>query len=157
MQNVWTKRCRNERFMRYWQAMADRNLRRQRLILYISRKIDTSPKATSTAEALAAFYEMTLEQMQAEFAQVHEMLASIFSGQGARIIPMTDADHYRHYKMFLNPSLADRFDYDIFDAFDPEFPSRRTAGTAKATARPISVSAWTAITTPSSPSRAGRK
>ena len=50
MQNVWTKRCRNERFMRYWQAMVDRNLRRQRLILYISRKIDTSPKATSTAQ-----------------------------------------------------------------------------------------------------------
>ncbi len=43
MQNVWTKRCRNERFMRYWQAMADRNLRRQRLVLYISRKI--SPTA----------------------------------------------------------------------------------------------------------------
>ena len=120
MQNVWTKRCRNERFMRYWQAMADRNLRRQRLVLYISRKVDNSPKATSSAKALAAFYEMTLEQMQAEFAQVHEMLANIFSGQGARIIPMTDADHYRHYKMVLIPSLAERFDYDIFDAFDPE-------------------------------------
>jgi hypothetical protein len=27
MENIWTKRCRNERFMRYWQAMVDRNLR----------------------------------------------------------------------------------------------------------------------------------
>ena len=35
--NIWTRRCRNERFSRYWQAMLDRKLRRQRLILYISR------------------------------------------------------------------------------------------------------------------------
>jgi hypothetical protein len=26
--NVWTKRCRNERFARYWQAMSERKLRR---------------------------------------------------------------------------------------------------------------------------------
>jgi hypothetical protein len=136
MQNVWTKRCRNERFMRYWQAMADRNLRRQRLVLYISRKIDNSPKATSTAKALAAFYEMTLEQMQAEFTQVHEMLANIFAGQGARIIPMTDADHYRHYKMFLNPSLAERFDYDIFDAFDPELSIQENCWHCEANGQP---------------------
>ena len=35
--NVWTRRSRNERFARYWTAMTDRQLRRQRLILYISR------------------------------------------------------------------------------------------------------------------------
>ena len=32
---------------------------------------------------------------------------------------MKDADHYRHYTAFLNPTLADRFDYDPIDAFDP--------------------------------------
>ena len=26
--NVWTRRCRNERFTRYWEAMMDRRLRR---------------------------------------------------------------------------------------------------------------------------------
>ena len=31
--NVWTRRARNERFARYWQAMTNRRLRRQRLIL----------------------------------------------------------------------------------------------------------------------------
>ncbi len=34
--NLWTRRARNERFARYWQAMTKRQLRRQRLILYIS-------------------------------------------------------------------------------------------------------------------------
>jgi hypothetical protein len=33
---------------------------------------------------------------------------------------MTDLDHFRHYKRFLNPSLADRFDYDPADGFSPE-------------------------------------
>ena len=35
-------------------------------------------------------------------------------------MPMTDADHFRHYKPFLNPSLDDRFDYDPLETFDPE-------------------------------------
>ena len=48
------------------------------------------------------------------------MLTEIFAGQGARIIPMKDADHFRHCKTFLNPSLAERFDYDPIDGFDPQ-------------------------------------
>src|SRR5438445_11706481 len=34
--NDWTRRTRNERFQRCWQQMTERQLRRQRLILYIS-------------------------------------------------------------------------------------------------------------------------
>jgi hypothetical protein len=33
---------------------------------------------------------------------------------------MTDLDHFRHYKRFLNPSLNDRFDYDPAEGFEPE-------------------------------------
>ena len=47
--NVWTRRCRNERFTRYWQAMLDRKLRRQKLVLYISRSIDADPGALHSA------------------------------------------------------------------------------------------------------------
>jgi hypothetical protein len=118
--NAWTKRTRNERFERYWRQMVDRQLRRQRLVLYVSRKIEGSPKGLRTEKALTNYYDTLLEQLRAEFAQVHEVLSTIFSGQGARIIPMTDADHYRHYAMFLNPSLSERFDYDPLDAFVPD-------------------------------------
>ncbi|HEX3627099.1 MAG TPA: hypothetical protein VH280_16945 [Verrucomicrobiae bacterium] len=120
MENLWTKRSRNERFERYWQMMENRQLRRQRLILYISRKIESSPKGIHKEEALVKYYETLLEQLQTEFAQVHEVLLSIFSSQGARIVPMTDKDHYLHYSTFLNPSLAERFDYDPLDTFAPE-------------------------------------
>jgi len=117
--NVWTRRTRNERFTRYWQAMTNRQLRRQRLILYLSRSIETSPSFSASRENLTKHYEVLLDQMQQEFAQVHETLTGIFSGQGARIIPMTDANHYRHFASFLNPSLAGRFNYDPLETFDP--------------------------------------
>ena len=120
MGNLWTKRNRNERFERYWRMMENRQLRRQRLILYISRKIESSPKGIHKEEALTKYYETLLEQLQAEFAQIHEVLFSIFSGQGARIIPMTDSEDYLHYTKFLNPTLAERIDYDPLDSFVPE-------------------------------------
>jgi hypothetical protein len=119
-ENPWTRRCRNERFERYWLAMTDRRLRRQRLVLYISRKIDCSAKGIHSKAALTEYYEQVLAQFHAEFDHAHELLTSIFSGQGARITPMKDADHFRHYKSFLNPSLAERFDYDPIDGFDSE-------------------------------------
>src|ERR1700722_17557228 len=51
MENAWTKRNRNERFERYWRMMENRQLRRQRLILYITRKIESSPKGIHKEEA----------------------------------------------------------------------------------------------------------
>jgi type IV secretion system protein TrbE len=130
--NPWTLRTRNERFQRYWQQMVSRQLRRQRLILYISRKIESSPKGLRE-KALAHYYETLLDQLQSEFAQIHEMLSTIFSGQGARIIPMADADHYRHYARFLNPSFGERFDYDPFDAFVPELTIHENCWHSEAT------------------------
>ena len=116
--NVWTRRCRNERFVRYWEAMVDRRLRRQRLVLYFSREIETSPAVIATAAREHAHYSALLEEMATEFEQLHQMLANIFPG--ARITPMKDADHYRHCTTFLNPSFGSRFDYDTLETFDPQ-------------------------------------
>ena len=116
--NVWTRRCRNERFARYWQAMLDRRLRRQRLVLWFSRQIDTSPAVLATAAGQHAHHAALLQQMTTEFEQLRQMLANVFPG--ARITPMNDADHYRHCTTFLNPSLAERFNYDPLDTFDPQ-------------------------------------
>ena len=117
--NIWTRRVRNERFARYWSAMLDRQLRRQRLVLYISRSIDISPSFSASRASLTGHYEHLLDQLEAEFSQVHETLIGIFSGQGARIFPMNDADHYRHITTFLNPSYAERFGFDALNGFDP--------------------------------------
>ncbi len=118
--NVGTRRSRNERFERYWRLMTERKLRRQRLVFYLSRKIETSSKGIKSAAALTEYYNQLLGQLRSEFEHTHEMLTEIFAGQSARIIPMKDADHFRHYKTFLNPTLAERFDYDPIDGFDPQ-------------------------------------
>jgi hypothetical protein len=116
--NVWTRRCRNERFSRYWQAMIDRRLRRQRLVLFFSRKIETSPSIIATAARQRSQYDALLQQMTTEFEHLQQILTNILSG--ARITPMNDADHYRHCTTFLNPSLGSRFEYDTLETFDPQ-------------------------------------
>ena len=116
--NVWTRRCRNERFGRYWQAMIDRRLRRQRLVLFFSRKIETSPSMIATAARQHSQYDALLQQMTTEFEHLRQILTNILSG--ARITPMNDAEHYRHCTTFLNPSLGSRFEYDTLETFDPQ-------------------------------------
>ena len=78
--NVWTRRTRNERFTRYWLAMEERRLRRQRLVLFLSREIDSAPPAVATRSGLRMHYEVVLQQLGSEFEQLREMLGQI-SGQ----------------------------------------------------------------------------
>ena len=77
--NTWTRRARNERFARYWRAMTNRQLRRQRLILYVSRSIETSPSFSAPRSELTQHYDHLLDQLEQEFAQVHETLTGISS------------------------------------------------------------------------------
>jgi len=120
-QNPWTRRNRNERFLRFWKAMrrADSFADRE-LVFYVSAGSRRLPAFDASSATLTTHYEHLLDQLQQEFAQIHEMLVATFSGQGAGIIPMTDLDHYRHYAGFLNPSYAERFDYDPGETFDKE-------------------------------------
>jgi type IV secretion system protein TrbE len=118
--NVWTQRARNERFTRYWTAMAERRLRRQRVILYISRSLDNTPRAFQSNTARRDYYTTLLDQLQSEFEHVHRLLLEIFGATGGRIVPLTDLDHFRHYTRFLNPSLDERFDFDPAAGFVPE-------------------------------------
>ncbi|MBI1178344.1 hypothetical protein GC207_12985 [bacterium] len=118
--NVWTKRARNERFARYWLAMSERKLRRQRVVFYVSRSLENVPKGFQTAAARREYYNTLLDQLEIEFGHIHRLLLEIFGSGGARILPMSDLDHFRHYKRFLNPSLNDRFDFDPTDGFVPD-------------------------------------
>jgi len=119
-ENTWTKRSRNERFARYWQAMVERKLRRQRVVFYVSRSLENVPKTLTSNSALREYYLTLLDQLETEFAHVQHLLVEIFASAGTRVLPMTDLDHFKHYKQFLNPSLADRFDFDAAQDFQPE-------------------------------------
>jgi len=89
--NVWTKRCRNERFSRYW-YMPDRQLRRQRLVLCFSRQIETSPALIATAARQRDHCESLIGELAPEFQQLRRVLAKVVPG--ARIPPMKDAGNF---------------------------------------------------------------
>jgi hypothetical protein len=114
--NPWTRRVRNERFLRFWQSMVERRLRRQRVEFYITRVIEGTPARGPRA----AFYDTLLSQLQSEFEHTHRLLLEIFAPTGTRITGMTDRDHVRAYGRFLNPSYAERIDFDPADSFDGE-------------------------------------
>ncbi len=154
--NVWTRRTRNERFTRYWRAMEERRLRRQRLVLFLSRQIDSAPPQATTRSGLRRHYEVVLQQLGSEFEQLRELLGQIL--HYARIEPMTDADHYRHTSRFLNPSLAERFDFDPIEMFVPELSIHENCWHSEANGLPDrSGFAWTATFTRSSFCTAGRR
>ncbi len=117
--NAWTRRVRNERFLRYWQAMMERKLRRQRVVLYISRLIENQPAAGQSTRSRRNYYAGLLDQFASEYEHTHRLLLEIFAHMGGRVVPMTDQDHFRHYARFLNPSFDERFDFDPLGGFDP--------------------------------------
>src|ERR1700690_146750 len=77
-ENTWTKRSRNERFARYWQAMTERKLRRQRVIFYVSRSLENVPRTFQSAAARRDYYHTLLDQLVTEFDHVHRLLLEIF-------------------------------------------------------------------------------
>jgi hypothetical protein len=79
--------------------------------------LDHTPKSFQTAATRRDYYATLLDQLEIEFEHIHRLLLEIFGSAGARVLPMSDLDHFRHYKRFLNPSLNDRFDYDPADEF----------------------------------------
>ncbi len=133
--NPWSRRCRNERFVRFWRAMVDRKLRRQKLAIYVSRRIDSGPDFDATSTDLKAHYTHLLEQLEREFAQVRELLVATFAGQGATITPMQDADHYLHLASFLNPSYAEALELDPMDSFDPNLSIQENCWHSEAAAQ----------------------
>jgi hypothetical protein len=117
--NAWSKHVRTERYNRYFGAMVAGKLRRERLVLYISRPIRIDPPATLSGDRLATHYEQVLAEEVQAYEQNLNVLRSFFDVCGCRITPMSDEEHYLHLVNAINPSLSRRFGYDPLDQFDP--------------------------------------
>jgi hypothetical protein len=112
--NEWTRRVRNEIFVRAWEQDEAGVLCRERLRVYLTMPVDaevTHGKRRSQEALLSAFRE--------EFHQFGLFLEALFGSNGGRVRPMTDADHFVHYLEFLNPSLPEQKVSDPLEFFDP--------------------------------------
>lgn len=113
------KRTRAERFDRYWAMMHRRELRREHLVLFLSATVNGPSAPLRSTAAIEAFYEKVLGQLRSQFDELGATLRTIF-GADTTVEPMDDLAHFTYCSKFLNPSLAERFDYDFTAQFNPK-------------------------------------
>ena len=112
------RRTRNERFTRYWQRMQARELRRERLALFLSIEVAAYSGTVRTRDGLHSHYEALLREFSAQFEEFAGTLRSVF-GPETTVRPMDDGQHFACLQRFLNPSLALRSDDHALARFDP--------------------------------------
>ncbi len=112
------RRVRNERFTRYWQRMLGRDLRRERLALFLSIEISASTGILKTREGLRDHYAALLDELAAQFEEFSGTLRTIF-GPETTVRPMGDEEHFDCLHRFLNPSLDRRLHADPAALFEP--------------------------------------
>ncbi|MBP6505963.1 MAG: hypothetical protein KA257_00230 [Opitutaceae bacterium] len=116
--NPEVRRVRNERFTRYWQRMAARQLRRERLTLFLSIEITTYAGNLRLRDGLEGHYEILFRELAAQFEEFATTLRSVFGSETA-VTPLDAAGHCACLRRFLNPGLAAQTQHDRADQFDP--------------------------------------
>ena len=115
--DTWAAIARNERFNRYWQAMQSGKLRREKLVLFLSKRIDANPPVTTNKTAVADHYRRILAQYNEAFDQHRQVVSSLFDPHGCVVSAMSTEDLFRYYAGFLNPSYLKRDNYDPIGQF----------------------------------------
>lgn len=112
------RRVRNERFTRYWQRMAKRQLRRELLVIFLTIEVTAYSGNVQTHRAAEGCYDALLGELAAQFEEFATTLRSVFGAETA-IMPLDEAGHCAALRRFLNPSLAARGQEAVADSFDP--------------------------------------
>ena len=116
----WATISRNERFNRYWRAMQNGKLRREKLVLFLSKPIGVNPPAGASPELLQEHYKRILAQYGEGFEQHGRVITSLLEPHGCRVTSMSTADLFRYYATFFNPSYLRRDNYDPIGQFREE-------------------------------------
>jgi hypothetical protein len=112
---IWN---RSERHARYTQAMQEGKLRREILVVYVSRIVDSEPRFSVSESALEEHFERLATRESLAFEQIQgDALQSIFPDCLVR--SMTDREHYLHYYRFLNPNVGASVPESVFEGYDP--------------------------------------
>ncbi len=113
----WSAISRNERFNRYWHAMSTGQLRREKLVIFLSKRIPTNPPASTNTGTLADHYRRVLAQFNEAFEHHRLVMAALFDSHGCRVSAMTSEALFRYFAAFLNPSYLKRAQYDPIGQF----------------------------------------
>ncbi len=113
------RRVRTERFERYWEKMHRRELRREQLVMFISTSLASYAPLAASRSGLDASYSKVLAQLRARFDEITHSLRTLFGGD-TTVTPMDDLAHFTYVSKFMSPSLADGFDIDFAERFNPQ-------------------------------------
>ena len=108
-ENVWSKTCRNERFYRYMDRMRRRELRRERLHVFLTTEIKTTEPIFISRENLRTKYHKEWLRLKNSYREYGHAIQTAL-GADTRIKPLGDFEHFIYYHQFLNPSLPDRWE-----------------------------------------------
>ncbi len=116
----YVRAIRNERFSRYWSKMLARELRREVLVIFVSRKMETYSGNLKTKAGLRRFYEAQLSSLRTYYEERESHIRNVL-GADTSVAPMDDLQHCSYLKKFLNPSLSQNVDYDFSRSFDERY------------------------------------
>lgn len=91
----WTGIARSEHFNRYWQAMQSGKLRREKLVLFLSKRITANCPATTSKAAIADHYRRVLAQFNEAFDQHRCVIASLLEPHGCGVFAMSTENLFR--------------------------------------------------------------
>lgn len=117
-QTRWSFQARTERFQRYYRAMEAGLLRRERLVIFLSRRIPTDPPKGASCEDLINHSEQIGRQISLGFEQSFQILQGLLDQFGGRIVLMNSKQLIRYLSVFFNPSYLRRSHFDPVASFD---------------------------------------
>jgi len=112
----WEKMIRNERFVRYWERMEQRKLRREKLTFYVTSRISREGIKGGGRKA----YEALLNVSARELQSYDSIFNHLFGQMGGGSQPLDDLGHFRKFSSFCNPILADDPHIDFEEIFEPQ-------------------------------------
>ncbi len=115
----YPRQVRTQTFLRFHDAMLRRELRREHLHLYISKKITVKPPFFSSSVQKDEHYQKLLSEYNREFRLFQTGLGNLFASSNLRLIPMDDSAHFVNGLRYLNPNYATRKKGDPLPEFFP--------------------------------------
>lgn len=113
-----TRFIRNANFLDLHQRLLRGELRRRRLAILVGRTLSGSSAPWNRRKAVR-HHAQRLEQAAAGFAEWEQTLNHALEGIGGRALRMGDADLVRRWAQTLNPSFAERLNFDPTKHFEP--------------------------------------
>src|SRR5215469_210669 len=115
----WQVWSRTERHARYQEAMQQGKLRREVLMLFFSRVINSTPPFTLSESALHEHFTRLARRERIAFEEVNGAALQMIFPE-SRIREMNDEDHFKTYYRFFNPNVGASIPQEVLASFDLE-------------------------------------